>query len=196
MVMDLKVYNVDVEELTEEGFRPFGDLLSASGPKIDNRDFLKMGFARMSDEVPQSRLDDFDVLDYWGGIATITQEPMRLGYLSPKPRPLVVSWFERHVKGTQSFVPLGGRASILVVAGPSRLDDPSDLPELTSVHAFYLDGSVGVNLHPGTWHWTPFPVFDRADFIILVRTDVRDDDLNFVDLELRLDTKICINYSG
>ena len=62
----------------------------------------------------------------------------------------------------------------------------------TSIKAFYLKGDKGVNLSPGTWHWTPFPINSISDFIILVRTNVKDDDLNFVDLEKRLNVKILI----
>lgn len=188
--MTVTTKRVAVEPLTEAAFAPFGDVLAPRDNRLDNRDLLSMGHARMSDDVEESRLDDFDVLDYWGGIATISREPMRLGYLRPKKRPLAFSWFERHVKGTQTFVPLNGDSSVFAVAPPEARDDPNALPDVDRIRAFVLDGTCGVNIHPGTWHWTPFPLGSRSDFIILVREAVADDDLNFVDLEKRLATRI------
>ncbi|NQV81080.1 MAG: ureidoglycolate lyase, partial [Alphaproteobacteria bacterium] len=144
--MSISVRNVTSEPLTADKFAPFGDVLAPRETRLDNRDLLSMGYARMSDDVAESRLDDFDVLDYWGGIATISQEPMRLGYLRPKKRDLAFSWFERHLKGTQTFVPLNGARSVIAVAPPYESDNPEALPKLDEVRAFVLDGSMGINL--------------------------------------------------
>ena len=186
------VCNIKLTRLNIESFKPYGDVLEPRNKPIDNKDLLMSGFAKMSNPVPKNRLESFDVLEYWGEIANITQEPMRLGYLRTKKRPLTTSWFERHTKGTQTFIPLGGEESIFVVAGPSKLDDPNDLPDLLTVKAFHLSGHKGVSIHPGTWHWTPFPINQKSDFIIVVRTNVKNDDLNFIDLESKLNTKINI----
>ena len=190
--MSISVRNVTSEPLNADQFAPFGDVLAPRETRLDNRDLLAMGYARMSDDVADSRLDDFDVLDYWGGIANISQEPMRLGYLRPKKRDLAFSWFERHLKGTQTFVPLKGARSVIAVAPPYESNNPEELPKLDEVRAFVLDGSMGINLHPGTWHWTPFPLDDQSDFIILVRESVAEDDLNFIDLEKRLNARVQI----
>jgi ureidoglycolate lyase len=174
----IEVIEVTSEPLNADQFAPFGDVLAPQAARLDNRDLLSMGY--------------FDVLDYWGGIATISAEAMRLGYLRPKKRDLAFSWFERHLKGTQTFVPLKGARSIIAVAPPYESDNPAALPKLDEIRAFVLDGSIGVNLHPGTWHWTPFPLDDQSDFIILVRASVAEDDLNFIDLEKRLGARIKI----
>jgi len=190
--MTLKDIKITPEELSEDSFSPYGDILEPSGNRIDNKDFLKLGYANMSDEVPEDRIEKFDVLDYWGQIANISQEPMRFGLLRPKKRSLEVSWLERHVKGTQTFIPLGGKRSIVTVGVANDNSNPEALPKLSSVKAFYLNGDKGINIYPGTWHWTPFPVDATCDFLILVRTNVKDDDLNFVDLEKRLNSIIKI----
>ena len=91
---------------------------------------------------------------------------------------------------------LNGARSVIAVAPPYDADDPAAVPKLDEVRAFVLDGSMGVNLHPGTWHWTPFPLDVRSDFIILVRESVAEDDLNFIDLEKRMDTRIQIAMPG
>ena len=193
--MTIKEFQIIPEKLTEKSFANYGDVLGPNGNSIDNKDFLKLGYANMSDKVPDERIGKFDVLDYWGQIANISQEPMRFGFLRPKKRPFEVSWLERHVKGTQTFIPLEGKKSIITVGIANENDNPEALPDLSSVKAFILDGDKGVNLYPGTWHWTPFPINSKCDFIILVRTNVKDDDLNFVDLERRLNTRIKIKIN-
>ena len=193
--MTIREFQIIPEKLTEKSFANYGDVLGPNGNSIDNKDFLKLGYANMSDKVPDERIGKFDVLDYWGQIANISQEPMRFGFLRPKKRPFEVSWLERHVKGTQTFIPLEGKKSIITVGKANENANPEALPDLSSVKAFILDGDKGVNLYPGTWHWTPFPINSKCDFIILVRTNVKDDDLNFVDLERRLNTRIKIKIN-
>ena len=191
--MSARIHAIQAIPLTVEDFAPFGDVLTPKARRLDNRDLLDLGHARMSDPVPADRVADFDILDYWGDIATISREPMRLGYLRSRQRPLEFSWFERHPKGTQTFIPLAGTPSVFAVAQPKDLDDPDALPDLATMRAFVMDGSAGVNIAPGTWHWTPFPLAEHVDFIILVRESVVDDDLNFVDLEARLGVRVAVD---
>ena len=189
--MTLAILQIEAEPLTADTFAPFGDVLEPRARRLDNLDLLDLGYARMSDPVPDNRRADFDVLEYWGDVATISSDAMRLGYMRSKPGiPMQVSWFERHVKGTQAYIPLGGTASVYTVAPANDLDDPNALPDLAQARAFYLDGSRGINIKPGTWHWTPFAVDAAADFILVVREKVADDDLNFVDLHTRLNSRI------
>ena len=194
--MSLNIIRLDTVPLEAEAFAPFGDVLEPKSRRLDNLDLLDLGYARMSDPVPADRRGDFDVLDYWGDITTISRDPMRLGYMRSKPgQPLQVSWFERHVKGTQAYVPLNGIPSIYTVAPPGELDNPNALPDLSQAKAFYLDGTRGINIAPGTWHWTPLALAEPADFILIVREQVADDDLNFVDLQARLNSRLDVIHN-
>ncbi len=191
--MSLDIVKIKTIPLEAESFEPFGDVLAPKSRRLDNLDLLDLGYARMSDAVPAERRADFDVLDYWGDVATISRDPMKLGYMRSKPGlPLQVSWFERHVKGTQAYIFFNGIPSIFTVAPPNDLDDPNALPDLSRAQAFYLDGSCGMNIKPGTWHWTPFALEQAVDFILVVREQVAEDDLNFVDLQVRLNSRIDI----
>jgi ureidoglycolate lyase len=185
--------------LTRASFEPFGEVL---GPRdngtITNRSFIERGFVRIADKIPGERIADFDVLDYWTPVAEISRDILKLGYLRPRPRPLRFSWMERHLKGTQTFIPLGGNRSVLAVAPPSEGESGEEVvvPRLEDMRAFLLDGQRGVNLRIGTWHWTPFPLGERCDFIILVREKAALEDLNFVDLEVRLKATVEITVNG
>ena len=107
-------------------------------------------------------------------------------------RPLHVLFFARHLYSTQAYVPLGGEESILVVAPPSALDDPEALPDLTRAAAFRLRGDAAVNLYRGTWHRTPIPLGQSADFLVLDRQGTLED-LDLVDLSSNLGVTIHVD---
>jgi ureidoglycolate lyase len=185
----MQVHRIKAEYLTPESFEPYGQVLGPDDrAPITNRSFIERGYVRIADKIPEERIADFDVLDYWAPIGEISRDILKLGYLRPRSRPLRFSWMETHLKGTQSFIPLGGKRSLLPVASLSESGAGGEVivPRLEGIRAFLLDGYRGVNLRPSTWHWTPFPLDDYCDFIILVREKAALEDLNFVDLEVRL----------
>lgn len=53
-------------------------------------------------------------------------------------RDLRVRWMERHFKHTQTFIPLGGKPFIVVLAPPND----KELPDLDQVRAFLFDKKV------------------------------------------------------
>ena len=84
---------------------------------------------------------------------------------------------ERHLNVTQAFVPLGGAASIMVVAGPVDPSDPETRPGPEDIRAFYAEGSVGLMLWKGTWHaLTRFPAHPPgAAFAMITGRDTQDE---------------------
>jgi ureidoglycolate lyase len=176
-------FRLKAEPLNPDSFAPFGEVIGPrERPAVTNRDLLARGLVRIEHPVQDERLAEFDVLDYWAPVAEISTETMKFGFLQPRMRPLEVGWFERHLRGTQSFLPLGGGRSLFVLVPPNDPFDSPAPPRLEDARAFVLDGSVGINLKLGTWHWTPFPLTEGASFAILVRRDAAADDLNMIDL--------------
>jgi ureidoglycolate hydrolase len=51
-----------------------------------------------------------------------------------------------------------------VVVAPKEYDFSTD-DHLPHVRAFICDGSAGVNLALGTWHWGPYPILDYVDLV-------------------------------
>ena len=76
--------------------------------------------------------------------------------------PHAVNELERHALGSQTFVPLGQRRFVLVVA-PAAAE-----PDLGALAAFITDGAQGVVLAPGTWHHALLAV-DAGDFVVVER---------------------------
>jgi ureidoglycolate lyase len=90
-------------------------------------------------------------------------EEFALNVLSYDRQPLVVDHLNRHHKATQALVALGGKPTLLVVAAKDY--DFSTPDHLAHVCAFICDGTAGVNLSLGTWHWGPYPLMDHVDLV-------------------------------
>lgn len=110
-------------------------------------------------------------------------------------RPLRVTWLERHFLHTQTFIPLGGKPFLAVLAPPSD----GDMPDLDAARAFLFEGSAGIALRLGTWHEFPMAVVDQTDVLVLVRRDTVRDLKNVVGNEAHgpdLDKKDIVARTG
>jgi ureidoglycolate lyase len=122
------VHEVKIEPLTEEGFVPFGQVVSAK--------------ARPPDFRTESGTEGWAV-DFGSG------RPLVMLLRTPYQR-LGFSKLERHFNLTQTFLPLGGSPAVVAVAPPSP--DRSAIPEPAAIRAFLLDGTMGYALARGAWH--------------------------------------------
>jgi ureidoglycolate lyase len=100
-------------------------------------------------------------------------ESFHLNVLSYDRHPLECDHLNRHHKATQALVALAGRPTLVVVA-PSELDF-STRDHLPSVRAFVCDGTAGINLALGTWHWGPYPLMDHVDLVNVQGKGFADD---------------------
>lgn len=90
-------------------------------------------------------------------------EVFHLNVLHYDRRPLRCDHLNRHHKATQALVALAGKPTLLVVA-PAAYD--FSIPDhLAHIRAFVCDGTAGVNLGLGTWHWGPYPLHDHVDLV-------------------------------
>jgi len=143
-------------------------------------------------ELTSAGFEPYGTVSTVGASARLDFEgPVSVCEVRVEPIPLVVDFLARHVRTTQTYVPLGGRESTLIVAPPSDLTDPKALPDLTRLAAFRLDGSRAVTLHKGTWHRAPMVDGEAAHFIVLDRLDTLED-LDLVDLRFNLGAEITI----
>lgn len=100
-------------------------------------------------------------------------EVFHLNVLHYDRRPLRCDHLNRHHKATQALVALAGKPTLLVVA-PGDCDF-STRDHLGHVRAFICDGSAGVNLSLGTWHWGPYPLTDEVDLVNVQGKGFADD---------------------
>jgi ureidoglycolate lyase len=110
-------------------------------------------------------------------------EVFHLNVLHYDRMPLRCDHLNRHHKATQALVALAGKATLLVVA-PAAYDF-STHDHLARVRAFLCDGSAGVNLALGTWHWGPYPITDYVDLVNVQGKGFADDnEIAFLERDL------------
>lgn len=138
--------------LTADNFAPYGRVLAVPAGAAG-------GQAINSGTSSRHVLLDDALLTADGGRPVIS-----LARAQARQLPMDLLEMERHVHGSQAFVPLGAaRRMVLVVARPGPA--PCGLAALA---AFISDGSQGVWLAPGTWHH-PLLALDAGDFLVLER---------------------------
>lgn len=143
------VITLDVLPAEAEALAPFGRILGrGAGAKMSPVDFYR-GHVRMSHPVAFS-----------------SDHPVELTLATLSPRPAEVRYMERHFQHTQTFIPLGGRPFVAVMAPPSD----GDLPDIAAVRAFRFDGSAGFTLNVGTWHEFPFALVDDSEMVVVLST--------------------------
>src|SRR5579872_963275 len=100
-------------------------------------------------------------------------EVFHLNVLHYDRQPLLCDHLNRHHKATQCLVALAGKPTLLVVASGEY--DFSTRDHVDHVRAFVCDGTAGVNLALGTWHWGPYPLTDHVDLVNVQGKGFADD---------------------
>lgn len=150
--MTNRIITLKAEPLTAEAFAPYGAVLG-QGPG----------------EALHVDLGEFEVNAWIHGEIDVSGGKVELQYFTLTVRDMEFSFLERHVLETQSFIPVGGVPCIFPVAAPTAGDGPDHCPEPEDVRAFLFDGTAGVRLHKGTWHWVPFPLNGSASYLNMTR---------------------------
>jgi ureidoglycolate lyase len=144
--------------LDAAAFAPFGEV-------IDRGDLRA---TRAINAGTAARLDDLARID-----ASLHGAHVGIGLVRATPRalPFALQCIERHLEGTQAFIPLEASRWIIVVGAAGRP------PAVDDLRAFIASGRQGVNYARGTWHH-PLLVIDRAaEFLVVDRIpeDGRED---------------------
>lgn len=134
--------------LASAAFAPYGTVLQAPG-----------GAGRAINGGTSQRFDLVDDLQLEAGGG---RPALAIFSAAARRFPHTVDEMERHALGSQTFVPLGARRFVIVVASAGPLPQARDLA------AFVTNGEQGVTLAPGTWHHALLAV-DAGDFVVIER---------------------------
>ncbi|MBN8746808.1 Ureidoglycolate lyase [Xylophilus ampelinus] len=137
------------QPLTPEGFAPYGTVLAVP----------EGGTGRPINGGTSQR---FDLVDDMALAAAGGRPALAIFRAQARAFPHTVGEMERHALGSQTFVPLGTRRFVLVVARAGAAPAAEDLA------AFVTDGTQGALLAPGTWHHALLAI-DAGDFAVLER---------------------------
>lgn len=141
------IIRVPVRHLTAEAFRPYGDVIDASG----SPSYPANGGAAQVHR-------DLAAIDLDAG-SRVCVSVVRT---APTALPLRITVMERHPLGSQAFVPLGG-AELLVLVAPEGDLDPSEIV------AFHCSASQAINYRPGIWHHPLIALHRPSDFVVIDR---------------------------
>jgi ureidoglycolate lyase len=148
----IEVRTVVAEPITREAFAPFGELLSVEGRE-------RLPIDLYGDKVDVYRADFH------------SNRPMEWLLTTLRVREFEIRWLERHLELTQTFIPLGGHPFVLAVAAPgARLEH--DVPALDEIRAFIVPGTVGAQIHVGTWHEPPFGLVQEQVVVYTSHADL------------------------
>ncbi len=156
-VKEVKI--LDLEEVSETQFAPYGQIWGReTGEPEEVLANLKY-YASNTDLGPAAEMVDAGVL--------VCNEKGR-----------DIRYFERHPETSESFIPIGG--DCIFVMAPGNRDEAK--PDVDKIKAFYLNGSLGVTLPAGNWHWPPIPMGQRVK-LLLIRKGTNSDPCDTVDLQ-------------
>jgi len=155
--------------LTQEHFAPFGTLLTQplSAPSLERGD-----------------------ITFWNATADLSglSGSGVTGHLIAHRRELMLTQIERHLHTPEAFIATAGR-SLMVVGKPGDLD-----PEALCV--FEMAAGQAVLLHPGSWHWAPFPLTETATFLLILRAETSEHDIEIQDMPAhRLEPRAPVDHS-
>jgi ureidoglycolate lyase len=157
---------IRTEPLTEEGFAPYGYVISGDRGDVVGKP-ANQGTAKR--------------FNWLGAVEDLRPGKSRLNLClfrcSPRTGwPLRVEILERHPRTTQVIVPMNADRYVVLVGLPTGGPDP----DLSTLRAFVATARQGVAYHPGTWHH-PLLALDReTDFTSLVWEDEGPEDCDLV----------------
>ncbi|MBX2838753.1 MAG: ureidoglycolate lyase [Gammaproteobacteria bacterium] len=138
---------VRVEPLRSEAFKPFGDIIDASG---DIDVVINNGACERFNDRARLDVDDAGRL----GVSVFKSRCFSL--------PLKVPMMERHPLASQAFIPMSSDNFLVVVA-----DDNENAPG--ELRAFITEPGQGINLLRGTWHGVLTPLGTHGLFAVIDR---------------------------
>jgi len=141
---------LSVEPLTAREFAPYGEVIEAREDTPFHA--INRGFAR--------RFDGLAAIDTAAAGGTTAVAIVRA---IPHALPFNVVMLERHLLGSQSWVPLSARPWLVVVA------PAGSVPEVSALRCFLCSGGQGVNYARGTWHHPLLALGAESDFLVIDR---------------------------
>ena len=144
--------------LTADRFTPFGTLLSqpTTTPSLKRGD-----------------------ITFWNATADLAglADSGVTGHLIAHRRGGTLTQIERHNDTPEAFIATAGH-SLLVVGQPGP-------PDPARLQVFEMQAGQAVLLHRGTWHWAPYPLTETATFLLLLRAETADHDVEVFDIPAR-----------
>ena len=116
-----------------------------------------------------------EYLNYWGDVYDPKFDSgSTTGYLEMFRQDFLVNQLERHVTGPEIFIPVEG-VSVMAFAPAGDNNDKGAEPDPEKIEVFIVDGSQGIVIERGVWHFPPLPITAVMRFMLVVPKNVGDD---------------------
>jgi ureidoglycolate lyase len=136
--------------LTQQHFAAFGDVIAVTS---QNSTLINAGTVQRFDDLTQLDVNE------QGGAACVAI--FRTADQAP-PTPYRLTMFERHLLGSQTFLPMGaGRCLAVLTLGDTA-------PDEENIQAFIIEPGQGITLRRGVWHH-PLMTLGAADVLVIER---------------------------
>ena len=157
---------VPVRELSADAFRPYGRVID-----LPARDHDASG--------PGWR--------WWAETAVLEGDgrPWGVGYLDLAPGAPRFDWAERHMRTSETIVPVAG-SCLVYVAPPDHPEEPDRLPPLERFEVFRVPPGAGVVMDAAVWHGAPLADGGPARAIVLILEGTGRHDVTLVRFETTL----------
>lgn len=109
----------------------------------------------------------FEGVDVYGGIPFRLDGTPELIVCNLPRRPFQVGLMERHFRHTQTYLPLNGKAFVMVVGPPGH----DDMPALDGLQAFLFRDGCGIALAEGVWHEFPMAIEDDTAIAVILTAE-------------------------
>ena len=143
--------------LTARAFAPFGNVVTHRG------DAPLMPY--------------LDAFEHRAEAAQMTMSVLRV--VTAFRGPIEIARLERHPYSAQTFIPLKGGKSLLVVCGT----EADGQPMLSSARAFIAASDQGVTYRRNIWHRSVTALEAPSEYVVLMSQTGRGDDNIFQDLD-------------
>lgn len=152
---------IAAERLTPENVELFGKAIKIDGPSI---------------------MDMQEDAKYWGPLAIMScEESMQIGIHTGKNIDFVVSKLEHHAETPELLVALKGDFITPVTISVEK--DGKLVPDLTKLKIIRVNQGESILFNEGVWHWSPYPVGDSCEVLVVFKKDTPDKD--FISYELK-----------
>ena len=146
--------------LTAEAFAPYGTVIAHDG------DLPLMPYSGAFEHAAEATQLTMSVLRVTTAFAGVIE----------------IQRLERHPYSAQSFIPLKGGKSLLVVCGTA----PDGNPRLSEVQAFIAVADQGVTYRRNVWHRSVTALEAPSEFVVLMTQTGHGNDNVFFDLDVPL----------
>lgn len=155
---------IKVEKLTAKSFEPFGEIIGEPEgvkPEITN-----------------------PIVDVWPGVSNVKVcDEGHFYWLDiRRQESYICDTLEKHKKCGEFLMPVKGQSIAVFGLSKDKIAENEDL-DTDTVKAFIFDGSSGVNMDKGVWHWIPFPLSETATFVAIIEKNAHNDDLLIKDFK-------------